>query len=301
MAPPPPLQDVLSAIRDVMLPAASVSALTYVLLLSLGRWANGLASTVAILASLAFVNWNKSFFPWIPDTPSWHQLPRATLYLAILALVLNGIVSVVRRFSSSSWQFRFECLGWLIRLAGLAFTNWLIIPTELQVQKPWIWPAITLLALLNWRVLEQLASKEANVELALLIAVNLLLGSGVLLYAHSARFMEWATALGCAAMGLAIVSQLTNSRTAGALPVFIGMWPGLLLAGYWGNSSEDIPLSVFALVAAAPLTLLPWLIPFTWRGPRWLHCSLWLVLTILPLVAALIIAGQYGKLPWEEE
>jgi hypothetical protein len=301
MPPPPPLQDILSAVQDVMLPAAGISALVFALLLNLGRWAHSLAAALGLIAGVAFVNWNKSLFPWIPDTATWHQLPLATLFLVLFSLLCSLILSTVRRFGSEKWQFRSELLCWLVRLIAVGFCHWMILPEALRLDKPWIWPVLTLLATLNWRVLDQLSYREAHVELVILIALNVMLGSGVLLYAHSARFMELGTAFGCAALGIAVVSQLTKSATSGVLPVFIGLWPGLLLSGYWGNSSEDIPLGVFTLVAAAPLVLLPWLIPAIWRGPIWLHRVLWFILMLVPVLFALGLAGEYGKLPWEEE
>jgi hypothetical protein len=301
MPTPPPLQDVLVAIREVMLPAAGLSALIYALLLNLGRWGHGLAAALALFAGVAFVNWSKSLFPWIPGAATWHHLPGAALFLTLVSLFLTACLAALSRLASEKWQFRLAILGWLVRLVAVGVCHWLILPEALHLARPWIWPVLTLIATLNWRSLDQLAHRDANLELTILIAINVLFGSGLLLYAHSARFMELGTAFGCAVLGIAVVGQVAKSGTSGVLPVFIGIWPGLLLSGYWGNSSEDIPLKLFALILAAPLVLLPWHMPVTLRGPLWLHRGLWFILVLVPIVLALILAEDYGKLPWEEE
>ena len=121
-----------------------------------------------------------------------------------------------------------------------------------------------------------------------------------MLYAHSGRFMDIATIVGCAYFGVAVVAGATKTETSGSVPAGIGFLPGLMLSGRFSTESQ-VPLLSFWLVALAPLLLAPWLVPALARRNGWLTRLGRVALILAALITSLLLAGQKETLPWEEQ
>ena len=151
-----------------------------------------------------------------------------------------------------------------------------------------------------WVVLDHLAACGFPAEITALQALVALLAGGVMLYAHSAKFMDMATILGSALLGVAVVAGSVKVDARGAIPAFVGLLPGLLVSGRVLTTSE-VPVASFVLAAVAPLALLPWLVPNLSRRTGPWPRAIRFVSVLAVLVAALALAGRVETLPWEQE
>ncbi len=296
MPPLPPNKDVLEALQAMMLPAAGASALVFALMLILGRWACALGSAVAIVAGIAVGNhYREAPMPWVADVPPWHQLPRAALLLVVVGLLSRWLSLLVGHRPALR-----EVVVWLPRFATLIFVAFQVIPDTMRTETPWVIPAFVLASLLEWLIFDTLARDGNGGQVAAYQSLIFLLGSGVMLYAHSGRFMDISTIVGCAFFGVAVVGGATKTETSGSVPAGIGFLPGLMLSGRFSTDSQ-VPLLSFWLVALAPLLLAPWLVPALAHRNGWLTRLIRVILILCALGAALVLAGQKETLPWEEQ
>ena len=120
--------------------------------------------------------------------------------------------------------------------------------------------------------------------------------------------MELAVVIGSALFGIAVASGVVQVRevgakicASGAVPAAVAFLPGLLLGTRPSHAETKVPAISFWLVALAPLILAPFLIPRVSRQNRWLLLALRAALVMLPLLVAVLLAGQHEKLPYEEE
>jgi len=126
------------------------------------------------------------------------------------------------------------------------------------------------------------------------------LGAGiVLLYAHSARFMDIGVILSFAMLGVAVAASSGKADASGAVPAGVAFLPGLMLNGRILTESH-VPLTSFWLIALAPLALTPFLIPALNRKHGWIVCIVGSVLVLTPVVCAVILAAQHEQLVFEE-
>src|SRR5438445_805848 len=68
-------------------------------------------------------------------------------------------------------------------------------------------------------------------EVAAYLSLFLMAGGMLLLYAHTALFMEIAVLLGSAMFGIAVAAGVGKADTSGAIPAGVVFLPGLVLAG----------------------------------------------------------------------
>ena len=299
--PPPPLADVLDALQHVMLPAAGASAFVFAAVLLFGRRSANLGAALAVCAGLVAGNWEKLPMPAVPTASAWTHLPGYAFDLLLMGVLSQYATGDGDRPGGELPSRRVLVAGkWLIRTATVAYCANAVIPADPGFDRTQLYVLFVLGTLALWFALDGLAVSGHPAEAAALLAVVALLGGGVMLYAHSAIFLDLATILGSALLGVAVVAGGAKVDARGAVPAFVGFFPGLLLSGRALTTSE-VPAASFVLVAVAPLTLLPWLAPNLSRrkGPWPRVIRLLSVLT--PLVVALVLAGRVESLPWEQD
>ena len=300
MPPLPPIKDVFEALQAMMFPAAGAAALVFALVLILGRWAAAMGSALAIVAGIAVGNlYREAPMPWVTDVPSWHQLPRAALLLVVVGL-LSRWFSLLAARSVVDRPWLLHLVVWLPRSAALVFVAFQVIPETMRTDSPWVILAFVLASLLEWLIFDTLARDGNGGQVAAYQSLIFLLGSGVMLYAHSGRFMDIATIVGCAFFGVAVVAGATKVDASGSVPAGIGFLPGLMLSGRFSTDSQ-VPLLSFWLVALAPMLLAPWLVPVIAHRNGWAVRIIRVVLILGALGVALVLAGQKETLPWEEQ
>ena len=299
--PPPPLDEVLGAVQQVMLPAAGASAFVFAAVLLLGRRSANLAAALAVCAGLVAGNWDKVPMPAVLTASAWTHLPPYTVFLLLLGLVTQLLADAADRFESlKSYRTGFTAAKWPTRAVMLALGAGPVIPADPGFDRTQFYALFVVGSLALWFTLDRLAECGSPAEMAALQGVTALLASGVMLYAHSAKFMDMATILGSALLGVAVVAGSARVDARGAIPAFVGVLPGLLVSGRALTTSE-VPVASFVLAAVAPLALLPWLVPNLSRRtgpwPRVVRC----VSVLAVLVAALVLAGRVETLPWQQD
>ena len=299
--PPPPLDEVLGAVQQVMLPAAGASAFVFAAVLLLGRRFAELGAALAVCAGLVAGNWDKVPMPAERTASAWTHLPLYTAVLLVFGLLTQHLVDAAERFEClRRFRTAFSLAKWPTRALVLAFAADPVIPAAPGFDRAQFYALFVAGSLALWVVLDHLAACGFPAEITALQALVALLAGGVMLYAHSAKFMDMATILGSALLGVAVVAGSVKVDARGAIPAFVGLLPGLLVSGRVLTTSE-VPVASFVLAAVAPLALLPWLVPNLSRrtGPWPRVVRLASVLT--PLVAALVLAGRVATLPWQQE
>ena len=315
--PLPPTDDVIAALKVTVIPAASVAAFAFALFLALGRRVSALGSAVAVLAGMAYANWIELRLPWNPGESNpvriaWEWLPRSALLLVAVGLATRGLGRAWHHAVETWWNRRLAgskspdgrndgstVIVWLPRLTATIVVAVWLVPDRLREPEPWLLPAFVLVAFLEWIVLDSLARNGRSISVSFALAAIFFAASGVILYSHSARFMDVSVMAGAAFLGLGIVGLAVRSADCtGAVPAAVALLPGLLLSTKAGTESH-VPLASVLLVAIAPLALSLWFIPALARrdGPHALVARMMLVL--IPLVTALVLAGRVETLPWE--
>ena len=299
--PPPPITDALDALQHLMLPAAVASAFVFAAMLLLGRrWAN-FGAALAMVAGLLAGNWEKVPMPAVLTASAWTHLPPYIVFLLVVGLVTQLLADAADRYESlKSYRTGFTAAKWPTRAVMLALGAAPVIPADPGFDRTQFYALFVAGSVALWFALDRLAECGHPAEVAALVGLTALLGGGVMLYAHSAIFLDLATILGCALLGVAVVSGGAKVDARGAIPAFVGVMPGLLVSGRVLTTSE-VPVASFVLAAVAPLTLLPWLIPNLSRRKGPWPRVVRLVSVLVPLVVALVLAGRVESLPWEQD
>ncbi len=311
MPPLPPTKDVLDALHHTALPAAAGAALVMAAFLSLGRWAAALCTAVAVAVGFGWANytfdtlsWSGTgrVIPWYAEdgAPAWHRLPRAAAFLLVAGLVSRWLGLLSPRLLPERYWWGANLFTWAVRVASVAVVAPGLVPDAAVADHIWLRPVLVLTMLALWVALDGVARNEAGTEVAAYLAAAFVVAGAVLLYAHSARFMDVAVMCGCAAAGVAVAAFPTRADTSGAVPLGVVGLPALMLHGRVSLDSQ-VPVTSFVLVALAPLALLPFLLPAAARQPRWVVIPLRALLVLAPLVAAVVLAAQHEKLAFEEE
>jgi hypothetical protein len=158
-------------------------------------------------------------------------------------------------------------------------------------------PVLAGVMLLNWMLLETLASKPSDGSVPLCVFACFFVASVVLLYASIGSFSQPAVVIASAYAGLAVVAFWRGVDVSGALPAAAVILPSLLLAGQQESVVETVPIWTYGLAALAPLTLVLAL-PFTHWATGWRMA--WRIgLIALPLAGAIVLAMQAGPLLFE--
>jgi hypothetical protein len=175
-----------------------------------------------------------------------------------------------------------------------------LVPPAWAADAAWLKPALVAAMIGVWVALDGVARDRAGSEVAAYLAAAFFAAGAVLIYHHTARFMDLAVMCGCAAAGVAVASFPTRADASGAVPLGVVGLPGLMLNGRYLVESQ-VPAVSFWLVALAPLGLLPFLVPAVARLPRWVVISLRSLLILSPLLAAVVVAAQHEQLAFAEE
>lgn len=298
---PPPLDEVLGAVQQVMLPAAGASAFVFAAVLLLGRRSANPGAALAVGAGLVAGNWDKVPMPAEQTASAWTHLPTYAAILLAVGLVTQLLVDAADRYEFlRRFRAAFTFAKWPTRALVLAVAAGPVIPADPGFDRAQFYALFVAGSLALWVVLDHLAACGFPAEMTALQALVALLAGGVMLYAHSAKFMDMATILGSALLGVAVVAGSAKVDARGAIPAFVGVLPGLLVSGRALTTSE-VPVASFVLAAVAPLALLPWLVPNLSRRtgpwPRFIRC----VSVLAVLVAALVLAGRVETLPWQQD
>ncbi len=335
--PLPPLKNTIEALLQDVLPAAGGATLIMCLFLLLGRRAAAIGSATAIVFAFVWANfsldnsissetgnlvWANTYrlLPWKVDPSStsvWHSIPRAALILVIVGLLsrwcgllafwylherrLPGATLAERGSPSFRLWWGANLLVWLPRISAVfVVSGWLVSEKDAN-ESPW--PRFTLVAtmLLIWFILDVLARVREGGEIAAYLAMSLYAAGVVLLFSHSARFMEIAVSVGSAMFEIAIAARVSKAYVSGAIPAGVAFLPGLILASRPSLPTTEVPAISYWLVALAPLALAPFLIPFLSRKNGWYFRLIRAVLVLVPLVIAVVLAAQHEQLPFDEE
>ncbi len=311
LPPPAMLADVL---YFAVLPPLAVGAAVLAVLLWLGGLqrasaASALAFATATLVGLWVRTASSSNWTVDLDDPHFEKQSRFLATLTTLAIWLRDALTVMP--GDSTWNrlgwggLAVWCAGrvarhldlldaWLIRTASVILAAWLIVPQ--RDESAWLMPALALLVLAEWAVLEAIASESAGGTIVLALALCFGAASLVLIHAGTARLTELATVLSSALLGVAIIASLRRVDAGGVAGMAAFLLPGTLLMGQQETDSA-VPWSAFALVAAAPLML-----AFTWPLRSWPGVWLRIVqltLVLLPLGIAAFLAARTGPLHFE--
>lgn len=311
MPPLPPTKDVLDALHHTALPAAAGAALVTAAFLSLGRWAAALGAAVAVAVGFGWANytfdslsWSNTtrVIPWYAEdgAPAWHRLPRAAALLLVVGLLSRWAGLLTGRLLDEKHWWAASLFVWAARVGAVAVVAPGLVPDAAAADQFWLRPALMAAMLAVWVALDGVARDQAGTEVAAYLAAAFVVAGAVLLYAHSARFMDVAVMCGCAAAGVAIVSFPTRADTSGAVPLGVVGLPALMLHGRVSLDSQ-VPVTSFVLVALAPVALLPFLIPAVSRQPRWVVIPLRALLVLAPLVAAVVLAARHETLAFDEQ
>ncbi len=319
LPPLPPTDDVVAALKVSVIPAASVAAFSLALFLALGRRAGALGSAVAVLAGMAYANWLELRLPWNPDTTkpvriAWEWLPRSALLLVVVGLATRGLGRAWHRAVETWWNRRLagsespdgrndgsSAIVWLPRLAATIVVAFWLVPDRLREPEPWLLAAFAVVAFLEWIVLDTLARRDRSTSVSFALAAIFFAASAVILYSHSARFMDASVMAGAAFFGIGIVGlAVRQADVSGAVPAAVALLPGLILSTKAGTDSQ-VPLASVVLVAIAPLALAPWLIPAFARRRGPVAHIVRAVVVLAPLIIAIVLAGRAESLPWEVE
>ena len=302
LPPLPPADDVFTALKLTVLPAAGAAAFVYALFLSAGRWAGLFGSAVAVLAGLAYANWLELRLPWNPERVAWEWLPRAAAAMVLIGLVSRCIgFGMDRLVGTGRWWWLANGFVWLPRVGVAIVVAFWLVPERVREPEPWLLSTFAATMLLEWIILDGVARGGRGVSVAFSQAMMLLGCSAVILYSHSARFMEVSTVAGAALFGIGVVARVARTTgLSGCIPAGVVLLPGLILSTKLGTESH-VPAAAYYLVALAPLGLAPWLIPALARRRGWVSTAFQLAAVAVPIAIAVILAGQSETLPWEEE
>jgi hypothetical protein len=318
--PLPPLQYVLEAVSQDVLPAAGAGAFVLCLFLVFGRWAAALGSAVAFAVAFLAANftlallrfgeqptWENTarLLPWkvAEGQAGWYWLPRAALSLLAVGLLSRWVGLLAGRLLVERLWWIANVLVWVPRIAAVfVVSEWLVAGKAAEAEQ---WQGLrwqlagSMLAV--WICLDSLARVGLSGQVMAYLAAMFLAAGAILLYTHNAKLMEVAVVCGCATFGIAVAAGVGKADASGAVPAGAVFLPGLMFATRPSLSANAVPPTAFWLVALAPLVLLPFLIPVLARKNGWQVRVIRAVLVLAPLVAAVVLAAQHEQLAFEEE
>jgi hypothetical protein len=302
MPTPPPLDDILLALKHTVIPAAAGASFVLALVLAVSRRWSALGSAVAILASMAYANWVELRLPWKPDTLAWHWLPKAAAVLVVVGLITRWLGQLWNVATGArKWGWLSNGIVWLPRLVAVVVIAGWLVPERASEPNAWLIPAFAVVTFLEWVILDSISRAGHGSSVAFFQSAMLMAAGVVILYAHSARFMDVGVMAAMAYFGIAVVSIAARPvDVSGSIPAGVVLLPGLLLSTKLGTESK-VPDYSFWLAALAPLVLATWLVPALSRKNGWINYGLRWLVVLIPLVIAVILAGQKETLPWEEE
>jgi hypothetical protein len=104
-----------------------------------------------------------------------------------------------------------------------------------------------------------------------------------------------------AMFGIAVAAGIGKCDTSGAIPAAVAFLPGLMFAMRPSMTAHQVPEVAFWLVALAPATLLPFLIPAVTRNQdRWYVRAGRALLVLAPIIAAAVLAAEHETLAFDQ-
>ncbi len=321
--PIPPLKDVLDALSHAVLPGAGGAALVACAVLLLGRWAGALGTAAAVAVGFMWGNFaldpNKPdrptwattarLIPWSPEAeaPGYMWLARAALVLVIAGLVSRWLGLLAGRLFPERFRLAANVFVWAPRAGAVfAVSAWMVLGKAAEGPE-WAtlrWQLAAVMFLV-WVAADGVARAGHGAEVAALLGACLFAGGTILLYTHNARFMELAVLAGSALFGVAAATAARGERFAsaasGAIPLAVAFLPGLVLGTRPSHDAHKVPVACFWLVTLAPVLLAPFVVPRIARQNRWLLLAGRVILVLVPLVVAVVLAGQHEQFPFEKE
>ena len=180
-----------------MLPAAGASAFVFAGLLLLGHRFANVSAALAVVAGLVAGNWEKVPMPAVLTASAWTHLPPYTAFLLALGFVTQLLADATDRFEYlNSYRTAFTAAKWPTRAFMLALAAGPVIPADLGFDRTLFYALFVVGSVALWFTLDRLAEGGSPAEMTALQGVTALLAGGVMLYAHSAKFMDLATILG---------------------------------------------------------------------------------------------------------
>jgi hypothetical protein len=266
---------------DMMLKAVLPAALVAAVLMAAVTFLAGvklapLGAALGVAGGFFAGTWLRGALPLAPGDSAWNGLPWAAL-----AALAGGLVVRLPRLPPPA--------GWLLRAATAAGAAWWSVPAELWKETPWLPAAFAVTILIEWVLLEFLATRPPGAEVPWALALTALVAAAVLVHAGSARLMDIATVLAAALFGIGAAAWWQRADGGGAVPGAVIILPGVLLMGQQ-ETFGDVPWPAFAAAAAAPLVLALPLLP---------QPLLRLALILVPLAVAVVLAAQAGPLEFE--
>jgi MFS family permease len=322
--PLPPTELILGALHNGIIPAAGGAALVLCLFLLAGRWAGALGSAAAVVVAFLAANYtlaNVGFgdkqtwenthrlIPWktVQDpevnTPGWHWLPRMALVLVVVGLLSRWAGLLAARYSPERNWWVANVLVWVPRAAAVwAVSAWIASGTAASGPE-WdqLRPQLAVTMFLLWVTLDGLARAWPGGQVPAYLALVLMAGGMLLLYAHNARFMEMAVLVGSAMFGVGIAAGVGKADASGSIPAAVAFLPGLMLGARPSFPESNVPAASFWLLALAPLALSPFLIPALSRKNGLIALAARIVLLLIPVVVAIVLAAQNEQLAFDAE
>lgn len=332
MPPLPPQSLVLEQLQQTVLPAAGVAALVVCLFALLGRWAGAVGSACGAAAGFVAANylflkptWTEGrVLPWkqLTESKPWEWLPRAALVLLLVGLASRWLGLVLARALPEKRWWVANVFVWCPRVAAVfAVCGWLV-SDRWAAEHPWLPWALRAVVLLNWVVLDSVARtgpgllpttgiyderKEpagewtgAGGQVTAYLAAILLAASVVSLYSYWGSPTEASTMLGAALFGVAVAVGVAKTDGSGAVPAGVVFVPVVMLSCKM-STDTTVPVTAFWLLSLAPLALSPFLIPRLARHNGWKTRAARAVLILIPVVAAVVLAGQNAELSFGDE
>ena len=187
-----------------------------------------------------------------PHPPARYWLPWAALFAGAVGAIAHipKLPSLVRH---------------LLRALTAIIVASLLVPLSLRAEAPWLWVGFAAVVLAEWELLDALGKVDGWLPWGL--GLVFLSAGAVLLHAHTARMTDLATFVAGGCLGVAVAARWSGADLRGVAPIAAVALPGLLLDGQQSTFSE-VPWYSFALVALAPLVLIP-LVFVPERYRRW--------------------------------
>ncbi|HSQ55565.1 MAG TPA: hypothetical protein VLM40_07450 [Gemmata sp.] len=271
--------------------------------------------------------WNNTtrLISWKPgENPAgWNWLPRAGLLLIAVGLLSRWVGSIAAHSLPDRLWWGANLFVWTPRLAAVVIASGWLSSGKANEGVYWLSQALGLrfelacAMFLVWLALDGLAyprpSAEAeyepnrepdasgSVEAAGYLWLISLAAAALLLYSHSARFMEIALILSAAMFGVAVAAGPIRADASAVVPAGVAFIPGLMLAAHSSLPENAVPDRSFWLIALAPLVLIPFQLPALARRQGWFVRLIRVVLVLAPLLTAIVLAAQHETIAGQEE
>ncbi|MFO0938984.1 MAG: hypothetical protein U0798_20980 [Gemmataceae bacterium] len=297
--PLPPRAEIIAAARDLLAPACIATLATSLVIGVLVRlvagkfqcdWRRAMPAVfvLALSSSIVAVNYFRNLpLPWLPDGKWWHWAG-PVIVACLLAEFINSC--------HSSAKYAFVLRGLVAGLAG----HYLVPASWLEESPQWV-PLVALWLAVSWTLGAEIARRQPGGSLCL--AGSLFAGGAgiVLIHALSPGLFDLSLSMAVSLFLIAILAWLT--KTDGSQALVTALTPILILI--WMNrpmADSEVPVSCHRILATVPLAQNILFLPGLNRllGTRFGGILL-VILTLIPVVLAVLIAGFNAPLNFEND